>query len=41
MAVRYELEVLLHLQNSPLCVKPKDLPPREEWMGYIVPDDTF
>lgn len=40
MAVRYELEVLLHLQNSPLCVKPKDLPPREEWMGYIVHHNT-
>ncbi|ROW05396.1 hypothetical protein VSDG_00365 [Cytospora chrysosperma] len=32
-SIRYEFEVLLHLKESPLCVKPKDLPPREEWMG--------
>lgn len=35
MALRYELDILLHLRESPLCVKPKDLPPREDWMGYV------
>lgn len=34
VSIRYEAEVLLRLRESPLCVKPKDLPPREEWMGY-------
>lgn len=34
VAIRYEAEVLLRLRESPLCIKPKDLPPREEWMGY-------
>ncbi|KAJ0113906.1 hypothetical protein J7T55_010150 [Diaporthe amygdali] len=33
VAIRYEAEVLLRLRESPLCIKPKDLPPREEWMG--------
>ncbi|PSS02307.1 hypothetical protein BD289DRAFT_478960 [Coniella lustricola] len=33
MAVRYELDFLIHLKDSPLCLKPKDLPPREDWMG--------
>ncbi|CAN8103028.1 unnamed protein product [Discula destructiva] len=31
--IRYELEFLLHLKDSPLCAKPKDLPPQEEYMG--------
>lgn len=34
VTIRYEAEVLLRLRESPLCIKPKDLPPREEWMGY-------
>lgn len=34
VAIRYEAEVLLRLRESPLCIKPKELPPREEWMGY-------
>ncbi|KAI2628382.1 hypothetical protein GGS21DRAFT_241216 [Xylaria nigripes] len=33
MAVRYTSEVLIHLRDSPLCVKPANLPPAEEWMG--------
>ncbi|KAK0643629.1 hypothetical protein B0T16DRAFT_392124 [Cercophora newfieldiana] len=33
MAGRYTAEFLLHLRNSPLCVKPPNLPPAEEWMG--------
>ncbi|KXJ92433.1 hypothetical protein Micbo1qcDRAFT_233695 [Microdochium bolleyi] len=33
MAIRYTEEVLLHLRQSPLCVKPNTLPPAEEWMG--------
>lgn len=33
--IRYELELLLHLKESPLCVKPKELPAPEEYMGYV------
>ncbi|KAK4235513.1 hypothetical protein C8A03DRAFT_36640 [Achaetomium macrosporum] len=33
MAGRYSAEFLLHLRQSPLCVKPPNLPPPEEWMG--------
>ncbi|KAI1434442.1 hypothetical protein GGR50DRAFT_402905 [Xylaria sp. CBS 124048] len=39
MAVRYTAEVLIHLKDSPLCVKPANLPPAEEWMGP--PTDHF
>ncbi|KAK4126129.1 hypothetical protein N657DRAFT_679123 [Parathielavia appendiculata] len=38
MAGRYSAEFLLHLRQSPLCVKPPNLPPPEEWMGP--PPDT-
>ncbi|SPQ19952.1 741d5b51-ff40-478f-8f79-378ab706426d [Thermothielavioides terrestris] len=30
---RYSAEFLLYLRDSPLCVKPPNLPPPEEWMG--------
>ncbi|KAF4980107.1 hypothetical protein FZEAL_3828 [Fusarium zealandicum] len=33
MAVRYTADHLLHLRDSPLCIKPPNLPPTEEWMG--------
>ncbi|KAI1302951.1 hypothetical protein F5Y03DRAFT_385256 [Xylaria venustula] len=33
MAIRYTSQVLIHLRDSPLCVKPANLPPAEEWMG--------
>lgn len=36
MARRYTAEELLHLRESPLVVKPDNLPPVEEWMGYEV-----
>ncbi|KAI3338682.1 hypothetical protein F4824DRAFT_488409 [Ustulina deusta] len=41
MAIRYTYtsEVLIHLRDSPLCVKPANLPPAEEWMGS--PPDNF
>ncbi|KAK3294782.1 uncharacterized protein B0H64DRAFT_362362 [Chaetomium fimeti] len=39
MAERYSAEFLLHLRESPLCVKPPNLPPPEEWMGP--PPETF
>lgn len=39
--IRYERELLLHLKDSPLCVKPKDLPPKEEWMGYVTLVHSF
>ncbi|KAI1815162.1 hypothetical protein GGS20DRAFT_358453 [Poronia punctata] len=39
MAIRYLPEVLIHLRDSPLCVKPANLPPAEEWMGP--PPDSF
>lgn len=37
MAGRYAIDDLLVLRQSPLCVKPPGLPPAEEWMGYVVP----
>ncbi|KAI1423286.1 hypothetical protein F5Y12DRAFT_716472 [Xylaria sp. FL1777] len=39
MAIRYTSEVLIHLRDSPLCVKPANLPPAEDWMGP--PPDNF
>ncbi|GAP86353.2 hypothetical protein SAMD00023353_1800550 [Rosellinia necatrix] len=39
MAIQYTPDVLLHLRDSPLCVKPANLPPAEEWMGP--PPDNF
>lgn len=36
MSERYSAEFLLHLRDSPLCVKPPNLPPAEEWMGYVL-----
>ncbi|KAH6635286.1 hypothetical protein B0J18DRAFT_43050 [Chaetomium sp. MPI-SDFR-AT-0129] len=39
MSERYSAEFLLHLRDSPLCVKPPNLPPAEEWMGP--PPETF
>ncbi|KAJ4012754.1 hypothetical protein NW752_006022 [Fusarium irregulare] len=33
MVTRYEAEYLLYLRQSPLCIKPSNLPPAEEWMG--------
>lgn len=33
MARRYSREELLKLKDSPLVVKPPQLPPAEEWMG--------
>ncbi|KAI1326289.1 hypothetical protein F5Y16DRAFT_375288 [Xylariaceae sp. FL0255] len=33
MALRYTSDELIHLRNSPLCIKPSSLPPAEEWMG--------
>ncbi|AEO55244.1 hypothetical protein MYCTH_104959 [Thermothelomyces thermophilus ATCC 42464] len=39
MPERYSAEFLLHLRQSPLCVKPPNLPPPEEWMGP--PPETF
>ncbi|KAK1759388.1 hypothetical protein QBC47DRAFT_371793 [Echria macrotheca] len=39
MAGRYTADFLLHLRESPLCVKPPGLPPAEEWMGP--PPETF
>ncbi|KAI2779095.1 hypothetical protein F4815DRAFT_203746 [Daldinia loculata] len=33
MALRYTVETLIFLRESPLCVKPGALPPAEEWMG--------
>ncbi|KFA76016.1 hypothetical protein S40288_00353 [Stachybotrys chartarum IBT 40288] len=33
MAIRYSAEFLLHLRDSPLCVKPPALRPPEDWMG--------
>ncbi|RDA94716.1 hypothetical protein CP533_6770 [Ophiocordyceps camponoti-saundersi (nom. inval.)] len=35
MAVRYSAAFLLHLRDSPLCTRPENLPPTEEWMGYF------
>ncbi|KAI1192147.1 hypothetical protein F5B17DRAFT_1533 [Nemania serpens] len=39
MAIRYTSELLIHLRDSPLCVKPANLPPAEEWMG--LPTENF
>ncbi|KAK8090962.1 hypothetical protein PG994_000467 [Apiospora phragmitis] len=39
MATRYPIDILLHLRQSPLCVKPSTLPPPEDWMGP--PPETF
>ncbi|KAK8079784.1 hypothetical protein PG997_007602 [Apiospora hydei] len=39
MATRYPIDILFHLRQSPLCVKPSTLPPPEEWMGP--PPETF
>ncbi|KAH6895641.1 hypothetical protein B0T10DRAFT_455888 [Thelonectria olida] len=33
MAIRYSADFLYYLRDSPLCVKPANLPPAEEWMG--------
>ncbi|UNI16889.1 hypothetical protein JDV02_003280 [Purpureocillium takamizusanense] len=33
MALRYSAEFLLHLRESPLCTRPDNLPPVEDWMG--------
>ncbi|KAK2612719.1 hypothetical protein QQS21_001170 [Conoideocrella luteorostrata] len=33
MAIRYSADFLLHLRESPLCARPDNLPPAEEWMG--------
>ncbi|KAF7531289.1 hypothetical protein G7Z17_g13735 [Cylindrodendrum hubeiense] len=33
MALRYPADFLLHLRESPLCIRPTNLPPAEEWMG--------
>ncbi|EQL02958.1 hypothetical protein OCS_01319 [Ophiocordyceps sinensis CO18] len=33
MAIRYTAAFLLHLRESPLCTRPDNLPPAEEWMG--------
>ncbi|ETS82614.1 hypothetical protein PFICI_04490 [Pestalotiopsis fici W106-1] len=35
MALRYTVEELIHLSQSPLCVKPNSLPPKEDWMGQL------
>ncbi|KAF6833462.1 hypothetical protein CPLU01_05500 [Colletotrichum plurivorum] len=34
MALQYTAEFLIYLRESPLCTKPPNLPPAEEWMGY-------
>ncbi|KAK7398138.1 hypothetical protein QQX98_012480 [Neonectria punicea] len=33
MALRYTADELRYLQESPLCIRPSNLPPAEEWMG--------
>lgn len=33
MYIRYSIEDLLFLRDSPLCLKPDGFPPAEEWMG--------
>jgi hypothetical protein len=35
MSRRYSVDELLRLRASPLIRKPDNLPPEEEWMGYI------
>ena len=32
---RYTIEQLLTLWKSPLVRKPPELPPSEDWMGYV------
>ncbi|XDG09479.1 hypothetical protein ABKA04_009094 [Annulohypoxylon sp. FPYF3050] len=39
MALRYSVDALVFLRESPLCTKPSTLPPAEEWMGP--PPETF
>ncbi|KAI1762915.1 hypothetical protein GGR53DRAFT_396178 [Hypoxylon sp. FL1150] len=39
MALRYSVDALTYLRDSPLCIKPSTLPPAEEWMGP--PPDNF
>ncbi|KAK2747543.1 hypothetical protein FQN57_002036 [Myotisia sp. PD_48] len=39
MALRYQVDELLRLRESPLVTKPDGLPPIEEWMGPI-PDPS-
>ncbi|KAI1210938.1 uncharacterized protein F4807DRAFT_44106 [Annulohypoxylon truncatum] len=39
MAIRYSVDALVFLRESPLCTKPSTLPPAEEWMGP--PPETF
>ncbi|KAL0944636.1 uncharacterized protein CTRU02_202523 [Colletotrichum truncatum] len=39
MALQYTAEFLIHLRESPLCIKPPNLPPAEDWMGPP-PDNT-
>ncbi|KAI0117755.1 hypothetical protein GGR51DRAFT_545723 [Nemania sp. FL0031] len=39
MAIRYTSEYLIFLRDSPLCTKPQNLPPAEEWMG--LPAENF
>lgn len=34
MGIRYRIEDLKALRESPLVAKPVNLPPIEEWMGY-------
>ncbi|KHN98971.1 uncharacterized protein MAM_03433 [Metarhizium album ARSEF 1941] len=36
MAIRYSADFLLHLRDSPLCTRPTNLPPAEEWMGQTL-----
>ncbi|KJK78435.1 hypothetical protein H634G_06133 [Metarhizium anisopliae BRIP 53293] len=36
MATRYSADFLLHLRQSPLCTRPANLPPAEEWMGQTL-----
>ncbi|KAF5657936.1 hypothetical protein FHETE_10129, partial [Fusarium heterosporum] len=33
MVIRYTADFLIFLRDSPLCTKPPNLPPAEEWMG--------
>ncbi|KAM3465612.1 hypothetical protein NHJ6243_001589 [Beauveria neobassiana] len=40
MALRYSAEFLLHLRDSPLCIKPDGFPPLEEWMGAQAEQQT-
>ncbi|KAH9887174.1 hypothetical protein F4778DRAFT_436830 [Xylariomycetidae sp. FL2044] len=39
MATRYSVDDLVFLRESPLCLRPNNLPPAEEWMGP--PPETF